>query len=129
MSSKNQAQMIRHHILLALRNDDASILKGVETYITNTPLGEEAILELISALSISFGRDSILDGYEKLVMIAGRFNELSSKAERKLIETGNHRVIMYYIENSKTLLKEDALLIKRGNEKEVSAYFKRYSKG
>ena len=125
----NQAQMIKHHLYLAHEKDDVRVLNGLKVYIEKTPLNEDAQIELIKALEFKNGRDSLLDGYEKLVILAGQLNEFTPQAERMLLLSNAHEVILSYIKTSKNLLKEDRLLFYRRNPQEMAAYVQRYSKG
>ena len=124
----NQAQMIKHHLYLAHEKDDVRVLNGLKLYIEKTPLNEDAQVELIKSLGFNNGRDSLLDGYEKLVILAGQLNEFTAKVERMLINSNNHNVILNYVETSKELLKEVGLLCGRGNVDEICAYLDRYFK-
>ena len=125
----NQAQMIKHHLCLAHEKDDVRVLNGLKLYIEKTPLNEDAQIELIKALEFKSGRDSLLDSYEKLVILAGQLNEFTSKAERMLLLSDVHEVILNYIKTSKKLLKEDRLLFYRRDPVEIAAYEQRYAKG
>lgn len=101
----------------------------VMQYFNKYPLSPEAELYLVmnylKPKPISKEYVTVCNEVFKEYIKDGRV--LNPQVERALIATGNHEAIMMYIKAVKGGLREEQVLLARGNRDEITAYFERYA--
>lgn len=106
-------------------------LRFLTAYTSDNKLCHCAETSLMDFLTVTTVRDSVIDTLESFVLsYIGCHEDLAPDAQLRMIKSGNHKVIMYYITHSKLGIDNavvDALL-ERADAEEVTAYFKRYAK-
>lgn len=104
---------------------------ALEEYTKKWRLSMEAETELMKCVGIFADRDKkayalVLDVAKKYIQIHRR---LYLPAERELIKSGNHDLIMFYIKEAKDGLSAKDELFERGNREEVEDFIFRYRMG
>lgn len=107
-------------------------LDFLTTYNKSHTLSVPAEVALTDFLFVTNGRDSVLDALESFVLdYLGRHQGITEEAQVRLIQSGNHRVIMYYITHSLVPISAPKVLdalMDRADAEEVTAYFNRWAK-
>lgn len=102
---------------------------GLTGYIRKWRLSMDAETELMKCVGIFADRDKyamVLDVAKWYIQIHRR---LCLPAERELIKSGNHDLIMLYIKEAKDGLSAKDELFERGNREEVEDFIFRYRMG
>lgn len=104
------------------------LLEYIETYPLS-PSGETALMDF---LYVNTGRDSVLDTLESTVITyMGHHDCITPAAQLRIIQSGNHKVIMHCILHTVHGIQDpevlDALL-ERAEPEEVKAYFARWAR-
>ena len=107
-------------------------LNFLNKYTERYALTDSAELELTDFLFVSTGRDSVLDTLQSFVLgYLVRYQSIAAPAQLRIIQSGNHEVILYYITHSSKLI-DDAEVLKalmdRADAEEVTAYYNRWAK-
>jgi len=99
-----------------------------QTYSLSVP-GEVALMDFLFVTPDHNNVIKTLEDFVRKYIV--HYEELSPDAQIRLIQSGNHELIMYYITHSKNGFDDGTVaekLIERGNREEVTAYFKRYGR-
>lgn len=92
-----------------------------------SPEAEETLMDFLFVK----GNKCVIDTLENFVLnYICRYNKLAPAALIRLIESGNHKLIMYYITHSENIIDDAGVidaLIARGDKEEVTTYFMRYA--
>lgn len=107
-------------------------LDFLSEYTKDNPLSDVAQVKLIDYLFVTTGRDSVLDALQRFVLrYLERYKDICYTAQIRLIQSGNHELIMYYITHSIILIFDCEVivtLIDRADEEEITAYYNRYAR-
>lgn len=102
-------------------------LANLRSYIQKYDLSPKA--ELILVEKGLNPRERIVSWVAGCQSVISKYIEIKKKltlaAERALIASGNHRMIMLYIKIAQEGLKDEKALMDRGNPKEINAYLER----
>lgn len=113
-------------------NQITTELTFLNIYIQQYQLSSLGDTALMKFLGVYTGRDSTIDTLQRFVInYIAQYEKLSERAEFELVNSGNHRCIMFYIQRAKKLPSNSAFvtaLEKRANKEEVTAFYKRYAK-
>lgn len=104
-------------------------LNRLMNYFKEYDLAPKAELLLVTkGLDTTYSRERFIEYCRQMVELYINVKKaLTPAAERALIASGNHDVIMLYIRIAEEGLKEEEALLARGNREEVTAYFERYA--
>ncbi len=128
LSPQAEVYLLKQNLETSQNLNNLSYIEAVEIYLHKHELSLSGQKELMSYLNLSYGRDSLIDKCKKIVKdYIFQYKNLNIVAQRLLIQSGNHDVIMHYIQDSIKGLEAEEELLERGNRKEVEAYFARYA--
>jgi len=100
-------------------------------YIKNHELSPLAQIALMDFLTPDTYSDRLTEELSNFVIdYIAKYKTLAFTAQLKLIRSGDHALIMYYITNSAEGIQTKEVLdalIKRGDREEITAYFNRYA--
>jgi len=100
-------------------------------YIKNHELSPLAQIALMDFLTPDTYSDRLTEELSDFVIdYIAKYKTLAFTAQLKLIRSGDHALIMYYITNSAEGIQTKEVLdalIKRGDREEITAYFNRYA--
>ncbi len=101
--------------------------KAIRVYFEKFDLDQTSECYLMREfLSVKSGREQFIENCRQVVSDYIRQKKrLSLDAERILIASGDHELIMQYIQTA--VLRSEAALLERGNREEVTAYFEHYA--
>lgn len=119
-------------LVKAIKESDVPSFDIIRSYYQQQRFHSSVEILFVNIItSIRSGRDSVIDGAEKLLKdYINRYGNFEEDAENALIQNGCHELIMFYLENSKRGLSYDSseeFLFKRAYKEEIELYFKRYS--
>lgn len=107
-------------------------LSFLTEYTNRYKLSVPAEIALTDFLFATNGRDSVLDALASFVLgYLVAHQDITEEAQLRIIKSGNHEVIMYYITHSLKLLSApDVLkaLMDRADAEEVIAYYDRWAR-
>ena len=106
-------------------------LDFLSEYTRNNQLSDVAEVRLMDFLFVTAGRDSVPDTLQKFVLdYLKHYRSICYTAQKRLIQSGNHELIMYYIKNSREVIFDREVieaLHERADEEEIRAYYDRYA--
>ncbi len=106
-------------------------LTFLNIYTQQRQLSSQGDTALMQFLNVNAGRDSTINTLQRFVIdYIAKYRGLSDNAAVGLIESGNHHVIMYFLEQVKELPTTSSFtsaLEERGNRKEIEKYYERFA--
>lgn len=107
-------------------------LNFLNFYISKHELSSLAEVALTEFLFASHGRDSVLDSLQTFILgYLDHYGNVCRAAQLRIIQSGNHDVILYYIRHAQPLINAQEVidaLMERADEEEVVAYYNRWAK-
>jgi len=107
-------------------------LQFLTTYTNRYALSVPAEIALTDYLFATNGRDSVLDALASVVLgYLVQHQAMTEEALLRIIKSGNHEVIMYYITHSLKLISAPKVLealMDRADAEEVTAYYDRWAR-
>ena len=131
-TSEGETYMVEQTLKKAVQseNADESVLIFLHEYTQTHNLSSDADTALMEFLFVQADCKKPKKYLCRFVLdYLARYGILSASAQIRLIQSGNHDLIMYYITRSKKVISNQKVideLISRGDREEVKAYFKRY---